>query len=150
MGTSSVKQRSYYGEGGSSGDINTDMHEKLQNAATILDNVMRTFLPLLPNGSVKTPVYIGASELVRYAILIQEQGLENATVSMGVRVAKEYIIPHVANAAWDNVNSNLVKNNLPYPTNKYAEMAFKKTLVEVMNKGVDAIEERYRRDSEEY
>jgi len=150
MGTSSVRQRSYYSGGGSSGDLNTDLNDKLQNTASIVDNVLRTFLPLLPNGSVKTPVYCAASELIRYSYMINEQGVENATVSMGIRLAKEYIIPHLANAAWDHVNSNMVRDNLPYPTNKYAEKAFKSTMIEVMNKGVDAIGERYREHSEKY
>ena len=142
MGTSSVRQRSYYG-GGGSGGLNDKLTDKDQNSAEIVDEVIRTFLPFLPNGSVKTPVYCAASELIRYAYMIQEKGVEKATISMGARLAKEYIVPYVANAAWSQVNSHLVKNNLTYPANRYAEKAFKRTMVEIMNKGVDAIEERY-------
>lgn len=143
MGTSSVRQRSYYGGGGSTGNLNENLNDKDQNSAEIVDNVIRTFLPFLPNGNVKTPVYCAASELIRYAYMIREEGLEKATVSMGVRVTKEYVIPHIANAAWDQVNSHLVRNNLTYPANRYAETAFKRTMIEIMNKGVDAIEEKY-------
>jgi hypothetical protein len=148
MGTSSVRQRLYYSGGGSLGNLNTDLNDKLQNTASIVDNVMRTFLPYLPNGNVKTPVYCAASELVRYAYMINEKGFENATVSMGIRVTKEYIIPYTANATWDYTNSNLIRNNLPYPTNVYAEKAFKRTMIEIMNEGADAVGERYRKHSE--
>jgi len=141
MGTSSVRKQNFSGGGGSD-SLNEGLNEKLENAAPVIDSVMRFFLPLLPNGSVKTPVYCAASELIRFAYAIQEQGLEKAAVSTGIRITKEYLIPQVANAAWNHVDSYLVKNNLQYPTNKYAEMAFKRTLIEVMNKGVDAIAER--------
>lgn len=144
MGTSSVRQRSYYSGGGSSGNLNNQLRDKDHNSVEIVDNVIRTFLPFLPNGNVKTPVYCAASELIRYAYMIQEKGVEKATVSMGVRLTKEYVIPYVANAAWDQVNNHLLENNLTYPANRYAEKAFKRTIIEIMNKGADAIEKRYR------
>jgi len=145
MGTSSVRQRSgskkYGGAGGSDPLIN-HLNKKPENSAEIFDAVMRALLPFLPDGSVKTPIYCAASELIRFAYAIEDQGLERAMVSTGVRITKEYIIPQIANATWNQVEAHLVKNNLEFPMNKYAEMAFKRTFIEVMERGVDAIAEQ--------
>ncbi len=139
MGTSSVKRTPHRrgsgdGEGGSGG---SDAQEQLENAAAKLDDALKTALPLLPDGSAKTPIYVGASETVYFLYQWRQGGLENAVRMSGRRITEEYVVPAIVSRSWGAIAGRLPAS----PLSRYAERAYKKTMTQVLDKGVDALAE---------
>ena len=128
------------GGGGEGAGGGSDGQERLEDAAAKLDDAIKTVLPFLPDGAAKTPVYIGASETVYFLYQWRQGGLENAIRMSGQRIAEEYAVPALVGRSWDAIATRLP----PGPLSKYAERAYKKTLTQILDKGVDALAE-YRR-----
>lgn len=146
MGTSSVKRTPHRrgggggGGGGGDGDGGTGGQERLEDAAAKLDDAIKAALPLLPDGAAKTPVYIGASETVYFLYQWRQGGLENAVRMSGRRITEEYVVPALVGRSWDAIATRLA----PSPLSRYAEKAYKRTMTQILDKGVDALAE-YRR-----
>lgn len=145
MGTSSVKRTPHGGggsggAGGGGGGGESDGEARLEDAAAKLDDAIKAALPLLPDGPAKTPVYIGASETVYFLYQWRQGGLENAARMSGRRIAEEYVVPAIVGRSWDSVAKRLP----PSPLSRYAERAYKKTMTQILDKGVDALAD-YRR-----
>lgn len=159
IGTSSVKRRPRRrkrgrgrrpGGGGGSGDgdrgdsgESVDWVANTAEAAEKVDRVLKEVLPLLPNGSAKTPIYIGATETLYFAYKWREGGLEHAIRESGRRIGKEYVVPFVVDRSWAEVAKRMPAS----PLSRYAEGAYKRTMTQILEKGVDALAD-YRRTEE--
>ncbi len=138
MGTSSVRRRprrrKRKGNGGG-GQDSIDWVEHATDAAEKIDHAIKEVLPLLPNGSAKTPVYIGATETLYFAYKWREGGLEHAFRESGRRIGKEYLVPFAVDRSWGEVTKRMPSS----PLSRYAESAYKRTMTQILNKGVDAL-----------
>ncbi len=146
IGTSSVK-RTPHRRGGTSGNggvaRDSEGQQTLEDAAGKLDEAIKTVLPMLPDGAAKTPIYVGASETVYFLYQWRQGGLEHALRASGRRIAEEYLVPGIVNRSWTEIASRAPAT----PLSKYAESAYKKTMTEILDKGVDALAE-YKRPEE--
>ena len=115
----------------------------IQDTATKVDKAFKILLPLLPNGAAKTPIYVAASEATYFAYKWKTEGLDRALRESGRRIGKEYAVPALVNRSWDEI----AKRVPPSPLSGYAERAYKKTMTQILNKGVDALAE-YRHAEE--
>ena len=100
-----------------------------------VDTAMRIVLPLLPDGSAKMPLYCAAYEAVYFAYQWKENGLEHAARESGRRIGKEYLVPTVVNRSWERIS----RHSPQTPLTGYAEKAYKRTMSQILNRGVDAL-----------
>jgi len=139
MGTSSVRRTPHHRRsqrgGGGDGEENQEIMELVFDAADNIDRIMKIVLPLLPNGSAKTPIYIVGSEALFFAYQWHEGGFENAIRESGRRISKEYFIPSIVNWSWGKIAERIPDG----PLSGIAKNAYTSTMTQLLDKGVDAL-----------
>lgn len=134
MGTSTVRQAPRSDNWRS---VVKDLETEVRKAAPIVDRTIKEALPTLPDGHVKTPVYYGVSEGVRFAVNVKKQGLEKALKIEGVRLVEGFTAPKISDAVWAKVAARVGPISHS-PVGRIAENAFKRTLNEIVVKGAEA------------
>ena len=134
MGTSTVRQAPRSDNWRS---VVKDLETGARKAAPIVDRTMKEALPTLPNGHVKTPVYYGVSEGIRFALDVKKRGLDKALKAQSVRLVEEFAAPSMSDVVWAKVAAKVgpVSNS---PVGRLAEIAFKRTLNEIVVRGAKA------------
>jgi len=114
-----------------------DLSEGAEKAAPIVDSAIKTVLPMLPNGSAKTPMYYAGTEGLRFLMDVDKYGFEEAVKREGVRLTRELVAPRTSDALWSKV-SEKDPGLANSPMGTYAERAFKKTMNDIITRGVEA------------
>ena len=113
----------------------------VRNAGTVLDITIAAALPLVPAGFIAAPVAVAAYEGMRFANLVQRDGLNNALRETSVRVVTKYVAPSISAELWNQVAAKVDPKFGASIYGKVAETAFKQTLNTILTKGVGAMEE---------
>jgi hypothetical protein len=111
-----------------------------RNAETVLNvtlsvamNAMPTIIP------VSTPIIFGISEGLRFALDVRDKGLETAAKRETIRISERYVIPSISDGLWNIASSKMDPTFSNSPFGRLAELAFKKTMNQVMSKGARAL-----------
>lgn len=111
-----------------------------RNANAVLNVAFSVALNTLPTISpVSVPIVFGVSEGLRFAIDVREQGLDSAVKREAIRVSEHYVVPSITSGLWDIASSKIDPEYLNSPFGRLAELAFKKTMNQVMSKGAEAL-----------
>lgn len=137
MGTSNVRNTPHRRrqKGGGGGDTGVGSTQWFEDTGQKVDAIMKTVLPLLPDGSAKTPIYVAGSEAIFFAYQWHKGGLDNAIRESGRRIAKQYVVPFLVNDSWNRISKNIT----PGPLSGITQKAYERTMSEIFNKGVDAL-----------
>lgn len=108
------------------------------NAVETADSVIKVVLPILPNGSVKAPLYVCTTEAIKFGLKVREKGVEEA--------AKDYIIGKAGSKAGSAIGQgiwNTAVSQYGAPTsdptvNMILSNALKQTLSVIGKKGAKA------------
>jgi hypothetical protein len=111
-----------------------------RNAETVVNiafsEAMRTILTINP---VSTPIVFGISEGLKFVIDVRDKGLEEALKGEAIRVSEQFIIPSISEGLWNIAFSKMEPEFSNSPFGRLAELAFKKTMNQIMSKGARAL-----------
>jgi len=105
-------------------------------AFSVAVNTLPTIIP------VSAPIAFGASEGIRFALDVRDKGLEAAAKRGAIRVAERYVVPSISNELWTLASSKMDPKLSESPFGRLAEVAFKKTMNQIMSKGAKALIEQ--------
>lgn len=112
----------------------------VRNAETVTNVAFSVAMSTLPTISpVSTPIFFGISEGLRFALDVRERGLEEAAKREAIRISERYVIPSISAGLWDIVSTKMDPEFSNSPFGRLAELAFKKTMNQVMSKGAQAL-----------
>ena len=134
MGTSSSRTN----PGGSSWVATGRKLANRSNAVETADSVLKVVLPVLPDGSVKAPLYVCTSEIVKFGLKVKKKGFEEAT--------KDYVAGKTGSTAgsaigqgiWNTATSQYGEPTSDPTVNNILSNALKQTLSVIGKKGVKA------------
>ena len=111
-----------------------------RSANTVLNVAFSVAINTLPTISpVSSPIVFGVSEGLRFALDVRERGLDEAIRHEAIRVSERYVVPSISNGLWDVASSKMNAKFSNSPFGRLAEVAFKKTMNQVMSKGAEAL-----------
>jgi hypothetical protein len=111
-----------------------------RNASTVLNLAFSVAVPTLGVISpVSVPIAFGISEGLRFAVDVNEMGFDKAVAREALRVSKHYVVPSVSNELWVLASSKMDPEFSNSAFGRLAEVAFKKTMNQIMLKGADAL-----------
>jgi|SRR5437899_1584378 hypothetical protein len=113
----------------------------VRNAGSVLDATIAAALPLVPAGFIAAPIAVAAYESLRFANLVQRDGMDAALRATSVRLVSKYVAPSISSDLWNQVVDKVNPQFGASIYGKVAETAFKQTLNTVLTKGVEAMEE---------
>jgi len=113
-----------------------------RTASTVLRATVSAALPLVPMGYVAAPAVYAAYQCFRFALDVQEKGLQEAIRKESIQISAKYLVPSISNGLWGLAKSKLDPEFANTPFGKLAEIAFKKTMNAILAKGVKALEEQ--------
>ena len=112
----------------------------VRNAETIMNVTFSVAMSTMPTiGPLSIPIFFGISEGLRFAIDVRERGLEAAAKREAIHISERYVIPSISAGLWDVVFSKMDPEFSNSPFGRLAELAFKKTMNQVMSKGARAL-----------
>ena len=112
-----------------------------RNAATTVNTTFSVAMGTLKLvHPVSAPIFYAASEGLRFALDVKERGIDYAIKHEEIRVAERFFIPGVSDALWQLVTCKIDPRLVNSAFGKLTESAFKKTMNEIMTKGVEALE----------
>jgi len=113
-----------------------------RNATTIINTTFSVAMSTLELVSpVSVPIFYAASEGLRFALNVRNLGMDDAIRHEAIQVAERFVVPSISNGLWQLVSSKIDPKFANSPFGKLAESAFKKTMNEIMAKGIEALEE---------
>jgi hypothetical protein len=111
-----------------------------RNANTVLNVAFEVAINTLPTTSpVSVPIAFGVSEGLRFAVDVRESGLDRAVRRGAIRVSERYVVPSISGGLWDIALSKMDPKFSNSPFGRLAEIAFKKTMNQIMSKGAEAL-----------
>lgn len=111
-----------------------------RNANTVLNVAFSVAVGTLPTISpISAPIVFGVSEGLRFALDVRESGLDSAVKREAIRVSERYVVPSISSGLWDVASSKMDPKFSNSPFGRLAEVAFKKTMNQVMSKGAEAL-----------
>lgn len=119
--------------------------QKIEKTTQIADSTMQLTLPFLPNSQAKYPLYWGTKLGIHFAKNLNEsKDLKMATQkTLKSETTKNFALNSISSHIWNGIDSKIAKEKLPRTLEPFARIAFKKTLNNIMIRGVDAFEERF-------
>ena len=111
-----------------------------RNANTVLNVAFSVAVSTLPTITpVSAPIAFGVSEGLRFALDVRDRGLDVAVKREAIRVAERYVVPSISNELWSVASSKMDPKISNSPFGRLAEVAFKKTMNQIMSKGAKAL-----------
>jgi hypothetical protein len=111
-----------------------------RNAETVASVALSVAMSTLPEISpVSTPIVFGALEGIRFVLDVQEKGLEAAVQREAILISERYVIPSISEGLWYIVSSKMDQRFTNSPFGRLAQLAFTKTMDQVMSKGARAL-----------
>jgi len=111
-----------------------------RDANAVVNIAFSVALNTLPTLSpVSAPIVFGVSEGLRFAIDVRERGLESAVSREAIRVSEQYVVPSISSGLWNIAAAKMDPKFSNSPFGRLAELAFKKTMNQVMSKGAEAL-----------
>jgi len=112
----------------------------VRNAETVTNVAFSVAMSVLPTISpVSTPIFFGITEGLRFALDVRDRGLEPAARREAIRISERYVIPSISEGLWNIASSKMDLEFSCSPFGRLAELAFKKTMNQVMSKGARAL-----------
>jgi len=113
-----------------------------RDAATVAEVTFSVAMYALPSVTpVAIPIAYGISEGLRFAADVREDGIDAAIKKGGLRLVVRYLAPSISNSLWDIAASRMDARFVASPFGRLAELAFKKTMNQVLSRGAKAFEE---------
>jgi hypothetical protein len=113
-----------------------------RNAETVVNIAFSVAINTIPTiNPVSTPIVFGISEGLRFVLDVRDKGLEEALKSEAICVSEQYIIPSISDGLWNIALSKMDPEFSNSPFGRLAELAFKKTMNQIMSKGARALVE---------
>jgi hypothetical protein len=111
-----------------------------RSANTVLNVTFSVAMSTIPTiAPVSTPVFIGIFEGLRFAFDVKEKGLEEAAKREVIHISEAYVIPSISDGLWNIAFSRMDPQLANSPFGRLAEVAFKKTMNQIMSKGAEAL-----------
>lgn len=111
-----------------------------RNAQTVLNVTLSAAMSTMPTiMPVSTPIVFGISEGLRFALDVRHRGLEAAVKREAIRMSERYVIPSISDGLWNVASSKMDPKFSNSPFGRLAEIAFKKTMNQIMSKGARAL-----------
>lgn len=111
-----------------------------RTANSVLNTAFSVALTKLPSiAPVSIPAVIGISEGLRFALEVKEKGLNEAAKLEAIRISETYVIPSISDGLWNLVSNRISPELANSPFGRLAEIAFKKTMNQIMSKGAEAL-----------
>lgn len=111
------------------------------NAGTVVVATLSAVVPWIPPGHIVRPVVAVAAEGIRFAYEVREKGLQEASKSEMISLPKRFVVFGVSDGLWKVAASNVPPEYINTPYGRLAEIAFKKTMSNILLKGIEAMEE---------
>jgi len=113
-----------------------------RNAATVLKTTFSVAMGTLEYvAPVSVPIFWAASEGIRFGLNVRDRGMDYAIKHEAITVTERFIVPSISNGLWRMTASKMGVGFAESPFGKLAELAFKKTMNEIMARGIKALEE---------
>jgi small nuclear ribonucleoprotein (snRNP)-like protein len=113
-----------------------------RTANTVLNTTFSVAMSAIPTiAPVSMPIFIGISEGLRFAIDVKEKGLEEAAKREAIHISETYVIPSISDGLWNLAATRISPQLANSPFGRLAEVAFKKTMNQIMSKGAEVLEE---------
>jgi hypothetical protein len=112
-----------------------------RSASTIINVAFSVAMSTISIVPVSTPIIVGISEGLRFALDVKDRGLEDAIKREAVRISETYVIPSISDGLWNIASDKMGPSFSNSPFGRLAEIAFKKTMNQIMSKGAEAWEE---------
>jgi hypothetical protein len=110
-----------------------------RNPATVLSATLTAALPLLPGLQGVYPITYAMAEGVRFIIDVDKRGLSFAVRKEAERLSDKFLIPSISDGLWNELERRADPRFVSGPYGTLAEIAFKKTLSSIMEKGAQAL-----------
>lgn len=113
-----------------------------RNASTVVNVAFSVAMSAMPSiVPVSAPIFIGISEGLRFVLDVKDRGLEEATKREAIHVSETYVIPSISDGLWNIASNKMGPGFSNSPFGRLAEVAFKKTMNQIMSKGAEALVE---------
>ncbi len=113
-----------------------------RTAGSVLNVTFSVAMSTLPTViPVSTPIIFGISEGLRFALYVKNRGLDEAVKREALHISDQYVIPSISDGLWNVALSKMDPSLSSTPFGRLAEVAFKKTMNQVMSKGAKALVE---------
>jgi len=118
-----------------------------RSASTVVNVAFSVAMSVMPSiAPVSTPIVIGISEGLRFALDVKDKGLEEAAKRETIHISETYVIPSISDGLWSIASNKMGTGFSNSPFGRLAEVAFKKTMNQIMSKGAEALVEEAERN----
>lgn len=135
MGTSTARRN----PGGSEWENLSKNLKKAKPAAEVADTAIKAVLPVLPNGSVKAPLYVTSTEAIKFTYNVKQKGFPAAVKDYTIAKAASKSGSAIGQAIWNSATSDLPPSARNTMTMKIMGNAFKETFAKITKEGVKAL-----------
>ena len=113
-----------------------------RSASTVVNVAFSVAMSVMPSiAPVSTPIIIGISVGLRFALDVRDRGLEEATKREAIHISETYVIPSISDGLWNIALNKMGSEFSNSPFGRLAEVAFEKTMNQIMSKGAEALVE---------
>lgn len=113
-----------------------------RNANTVVNVTFSVAMGVMPSiAPISTPIVFGISEGLRFALDVKDRGLEEAIRREAIHISETYVIPSIADGLWNIASDKMSPGFSNSPFGRLAEIAFKKTMNQIMSMGAEALVE---------
>jgi hypothetical protein len=113
-----------------------------RNPESIINLTFSVALSVLPNiHPASAPLVYGISEGLKFVNDVNKNGLEEASKHEAISLTTSFVAPYISQNLWNIVQSKADPAVINTPFGSLAELAFKKTMNQIMAKGADALME---------
>jgi len=113
-----------------------------RNAQTVLNVTLSVAMSSMPTIiPVSTPILFAVSEGLKFALDVRHRGLNEAIKREAIRISERYVIPSISDGLWNAAYSKMDPRFSNSPFGYLAEIAFKKTMNQIMSRGAQALVE---------
>lgn len=119
--------------------VTQSLGNKDSNVDELVNLTAATILPSLPYGQLTLTMYSGIKEGLHFVHSVKKEGLENTIKKEGLQIAEHFIASSISNSLWNIARSQISPAVANSTTGKIAEIAFKKTINEIILKGAEMV-----------
>lgn len=110
-----------------------------EGAASTVDTLIRYFLPLLPDGSAKLPLYEAARYGGKFLWDVEKHGLQKAVENLAISYVRGKVAHEAINGVVGQVSQSVVDSGANRALANFAEEALSETMSSIMVRGADAL-----------
>ena len=135
MGSSNARRN----PGSSSWQRLTRNLRKARPAAEVADTAIKAVLPVLPNGSVKAPLYVGSTEAIKFTYNVKQKGFTTAVKDYAIGKAASTSGSAIGQTIWNIATKDLPPSARNTMTMRIMGNAYKEVFAKIAKEGVKAL-----------